>query len=107
MTGAGEIAGGNAVGAVVEPNAVWLARVGHGEWGDGNGGVVRFDRRSETFQEFRTVDIGWEFAPIGDRMLLATDGGVSVFLGDQVKEYIVDRTTDGRLRVAALDPRPK
>jgi hypothetical protein len=64
--------------------------------------VVRYDRRSETFQRFETGgSIGQDFARVGDRLLLATDMGITVFHDNQVSQYIVDRTTDGRLRVAA------
>jgi hypothetical protein len=87
----------------VEPGSVWLALVQRGEWGDANVGVVRFDRQSEAFREFRTAGIGREFVPVGDQLLLATDAGISVFRDNFVKEYLVDRTTDGRLRIVALD----
>jgi hypothetical protein len=87
----------------VEANAIWLALVGHSEWGDGNGGVLRFDRRLETFERFDTTDIGRAFVRVGNTLLLATDGGMSVIRDNQVKEYLIDRTTDGRLRVAAVD----
>ena len=39
---------------------------------------------------------------MGDRMLLATERGVAVLEGSTPRRYIVDETTDGRLRVLEL-----
>jgi hypothetical protein len=65
---------------------------------------LRFDRQLETFQPFpRPAGVGREFVSVGDRLLLATEDGISVFHDNSLEEYFVDRTTDGRLRIAVLD----
>ena len=66
--------------------------------------VVRFDRESETYQRFETGEsIGHEFVPVGDRLVMASHDGITVFHNDRAKQYIVDRTTDGRLRVVPAE----
>jgi len=40
------------------------------------------------------------FASVGDRVLLATDFGIVVIRDTEVTGFFVDRTTDGRLRIA-------
>jgi len=88
----------------VQPDAVWLALVSRGEYGDDGGGLLRFDRQSETFQRVTTgQEIGQEFVRVDDRLLLATDIGITVIREDQAKKYIVDQTTDGRLRIVPAD----
>jgi hypothetical protein len=80
---------------------VWLALESRHEGGTNGDGVVRYDQQSETFKHFTTgIDVGREFVTVGDRLLLATGGGIIVIRGDEVRGFIVDQTTDGRLRVA-------
>ena len=46
------------------------------------------------------TSIGHAFVALADRILLALDNGIIVIRDGMVKGYIVDKTTDGRLRVA-------
>lgn len=86
-------------------DAVWASLVSNGEWGNSGEGLVRFDRATETFQR---VDIGsgigYQFLSAGDRLILTTDIGLAVLHQNDVKPYIIDRTTDGRWRVVAAEP---
>jgi hypothetical protein len=62
---------------------------------------VRYDRRTNTLTRFDIGDsIGRAFVVLRDRILLAADNGVVVIQDASVKRYILDKTTDGRLRVA-------
>jgi hypothetical protein len=62
---------------------------------------VRYDRRTNTLTRFDIGDsIGHAFVVLRDRILLAADNGVVVIQDGSVKRYILDKTTDGRLRVA-------
>jgi hypothetical protein len=94
------IADWSAAALLVEPDAAWVALECAGEYGSTSGGIVRFDRRTQSFE--RLTDrggIGSQFLRVGESLLLLTNTGVSL-VGDRgVEHYIVDRTTDGRLRV--------
>jgi hypothetical protein len=62
---------------------------------------VRYDRRTNTLTRFDIGDsIGRAFVVLRDRILLAADNGVVVIQDGSVNRYILDKTTDGRLRVA-------
>jgi hypothetical protein len=52
-------------------------------------------------RHFELPDIGVQFIEAGGKLLAATDFGIAVVEGNGVKRYFVDRTTDGRLRIAA------
>jgi len=89
---------------LVQPDAIWLALMRRGEYGDSGSGLVRFDRRTEVFQPFEIGDgIGRGFASVGELLVLATDQGITVLNHNEVRRYIVDQTTDRRLRVAAVE----
>lgn len=62
---------------------------------------MRYDRRTNTLTRFDIGDsIGRAFVVLRDRILLAADNGVVVIQDGSVNRYILDKTTDGRLRVA-------
>jgi hypothetical protein len=83
----------------VEKDSVWLALVNHGEWGGSSGGLLVFDRQSNHVRKLEIPDIGVQFMRVGEHLLLAGNSGITVLHGDQISRYLVDRTTDGRLRV--------
>jgi hypothetical protein len=95
-----EIAGWSVSAIDVEADAVWMALVASGEYGRSSGGLLRYDRQSGAVRHFELPDIGIQFIHAGAKLLAATDFGIAVIEGDVVKRYFVDRTTDGRLRVA-------
>ena len=86
---------------LVEPKSVWLALANYHEYGQTGHGLLRFDRVSETFQKIDIgPGIGFRFVKIGDGLILATDFGISVLKDYEATQYFVDKTSDGRLRVA-------
>ena len=91
----------------VGPDAVLMALVHHGEWGGSGAGLLRYDRQSGTLRRFgvprpfEIADIVFQFIRTGGSILAVTDFGITVIEGESMKRYFVDRTTDGRLRVAA------
>jgi hypothetical protein len=90
-----------ATAILVQPEAVWLAMAVHGEYASHGHGVVRYDRRTDTLTHLDIgPSLGQGLVAAGDRVLVALDNGIAVIDGDIVKGYIVDQTTDGRLRVA-------
>ena len=96
-----ETADWSASAILVQPDAIWLALAGRGEFGDANGGLVRFDRQTETYRRYESGDIGRGLALAGGHLVAATDNGITVITGSAARHYVVDQTTDGRLRVAA------
>lgn len=87
----------------VDPDQIWMALEGRYELYWESGPLVRFDRRTETFHLVADiVGIGSEFRRVGDAIFLTTDHGITVIRGDIATHYIVDRTTDGRFRIAEV-----
>ncbi len=82
------------------PDAVWMALVDNGEYGGSSGGLLRYDRQSETFRKVALPDIAADLVQEGAQVLAATDFGLAVVNGVDVERYFIDVTTDGRLRVA-------
>lgn len=79
---------------------MWLALVMNGEWGGSSGGLLRFDRRTETVRKFDLPDIASKCLRLGDGLLLVTNFGLAVVEGDRLERYFVDQTSARRLRVA-------
>jgi hypothetical protein len=84
----------------VAPDAAWMALRQNGEYGGSSGGLLRYDRQSGALGRLGFPDIGIRLMRVGGKILAATDFGLAVIEGDGVKRYFIDRTTDGRLRVA-------
>jgi hypothetical protein len=85
----------------VQPDAVWVALMTRGEYGDHGQGLLRYDRHSRTTTRFDIAgSIGRRFIQFADRIALTLDDGIIVIRDGHVRGYIVDQTTDGRLRVA-------
>ena len=84
----------------IAADAVWMALAANGEYGGSSGGLLRYDRQSGEVRPFELPDRGVQFMRVGGKLLAATDFGIAVVEGNEVKRYFVDRTTGGRLRVA-------
>jgi hypothetical protein len=90
-----------ATAILVQPDATWLALALHGEYASIGRGLVRYDRQSRTTMRFDIGEsIGYSFVAFRDRIAVALEDGFVFVRNGQVKGYIVDQTTDGRLRVA-------
>jgi hypothetical protein len=84
----------------VEPGAVWMGIYRRGEYGDGAGGILRYDRETHIVRKYDLPDIVNGLVVSRDRVIAGTDSGIAIIEGDQTRRYFVDRTTDGRLRIA-------
>ncbi|MEO5922643.1 MAG: hypothetical protein ABIR70_02350 [Bryobacteraceae bacterium] len=98
-----EIANWSVSAMLVEADAIWLALVHRGEYGDVAGGVLRFDRATETYKHFDTPDRISEIIRVGDRLLLPNHLGIDTIDEAGIHRYFVDKTTDGRLRVVLAE----
>jgi hypothetical protein len=85
---------------LVEPDTVWMSILHYGEYGGCPAGVLRYDRKTHTVHKYDLPDFVSGLVASGNRVLAATSSGVAVVDGDEATRYFVDRTTDGRLRIA-------
>ena len=84
----------------VEPDAVWISIFRAGEWGDSPTGLLRYDRKTHAVRKYDWPDDVNGFVASGNRLLAYTRLGIAIIEDDQTTRYFVDRTTDGRLRIA-------
>lgn len=91
---------------LVEPDFIWLALYGRGEYGNTPGGLLRWDRRTKQVQVFDPQLTIMYIARCGDALSMGTNG-VVVLKEYQLRSYFVDQTSDGRYRMAARKNAPK
>ena len=84
----------------VEPDAVWMGIFQFGEYGGSPVGVLRYDRKTQAVYKYELPDAVYGLTVSGNRTLAPTSSGIAVIDGHRVSRYFVDRTTDGRLRIA-------
>jgi hypothetical protein len=87
----------------VSGGEVWAALVGHGEWGDVSGGLVRFNPRTGRVKRWALHDRIADLQRIGGKIVAATDFGVAIVDGDRIDRYFVDRSPNGEARVLRAD----
>ncbi len=83
----------------VTQDAIWMGLVNNGEYGGSSGGLLRFDRQSNSVRRLSLPDIAIRLAHVDGKILAATDFGIAVVEGDRITRFFVDQTTDGRWRV--------
>lgn len=91
---------------LVEPDTVWMGILHSGEWGGSPAGVLRYDRKTHTVHKYDLPDDVNDIVASGNRILASTSSGIAVIEGDETARYFVDRTTDGRLRIAQATVKP-
>jgi hypothetical protein len=94
-----EIADWSVSAMFVGPEAVWMGLVWNGETGNSSGGLLRFDRASETVARFAFPDVAFAIERAGDRVLVAGDSGIGIVEDGRVRRFFLDRMSDGRWRV--------
>lgn len=98
------MAGWSAAAIYAEERSVWVSRVGHAELWTLSGGLVRFDRATQTFHVAdEGLGIGCQFLSAGGRLLLGTDAGVTIVEEDRIFHVMFDEASDGRVRVVASE----
>lgn len=91
---------------LVEPDSVWLALHRRGEYGNTPGGLLRWDRQTKQVQHFELHGVVSAIARSGGALCMGTNG-ITVLKDNQIRSYFVDRTSDGRYRVAAREGVPQ
>jgi hypothetical protein len=85
--------------------AVWIGLVTRQEWGDWTGGILQFARDGRLQRRYDTPrSIVDQFVTIDDVEYALTDTGIIRLDDSGVHGYMVDQTSDGRLRVAESLP---
>lgn len=90
-----EIVDWSAPAILVEQDSVWLGLEHRGEYESIGGGLLRFDRATETVQIHKLRDVISGIARLGDRLVMATDFGLAVLEGQRIRRYFVDRSSAG------------
>jgi hypothetical protein len=85
---------------LVQPDAIWMSAYWACEYGCPPGTVLRYDRKCQAIRKYELPDNVYGFIKSGTSLLAYTDFGFAAIEGDHTKRYFVDRTTDGRLRMA-------
>lgn len=84
---------------LVESDAVWLALMLDGECGLSGGGVLRWERKTQTVKKYPLEPFSWAMARYNGKLMLATRDGIAVIDGGGIREYFVDADLRGALRV--------
>jgi hypothetical protein len=96
-----EIAGWSVSAILVEPDCVWLALERRGEYGNYPGGLLRWDRNTQTVGRWEMPWIATSLARSGEAIYLGLTNGIALFRGDRVVSYFVDGSAAGQYRMAA------
>jgi hypothetical protein len=84
---------------LVEPDAVWLGLANRSEYTTNPGGLLKWSLASQQAQ-LLPIEAGINaIERYRDRLLLATDEGISVLTGESFDHYLLDQTIQGRHRV--------
>ena len=62
--------------------------------------MLRNDRKTQAIRKYELPDAVYGLTVSGNRTLAPTSSGIAVIDGDNVSRYFIDRTTDGRLKIA-------
>lgn len=80
---------------LVEQDALWLALVHRGEYGDSSGGVLRWGRETQKIKRYPLRPVATAITRYQDKLFLATIDGIAVLEGNRFRRFFVD----GRRRV--------
>ena len=101
-----EIADWSVSAILVAPHAVWMGLAAHPEGPDWSGGLLRFDRVSERVRRFDFPDVVHAMARLKGEILMAGSFGIGIVRDGRVTRYFVDRSSDGRYRMAEAIGKP-
>ncbi|MBL8232332.1 MAG: hypothetical protein JNL98_27800 [Bryobacterales bacterium] len=72
----------------------------HSEWRTFGTGLVGFDRTSEQIRHLSLREVVGGIARAGSALVMGTEAGIAILENGRLRRFLVDQTTDGRLRVA-------
>jgi hypothetical protein len=86
-------------GILVEADSIWLALYRRGEYGNYPGGLLRWDRHTQSVRHWDMPWIATSIARAGDTIYMGATDGIAALHGDRIVSYFVDRSADGRYRM--------
>lgn len=89
---------------LVESDAVWVALVHRGEYGDTGGGLLRWDRSSQRVKQYPVSPVVHAMARYQGRLYLGTSDGVAVLQDGPARQFFVDVGMDGKRQVVESRP---
>jgi hypothetical protein len=97
-----------AVSAIlVEPDSIWLALYRRGEYGNTPGGLLQWDRQMEHVRLFDLQSVVTHMARASGTLAMGAVDGILVLKDGRIQSYFVDRTSDGRYRMAEREGVPQ
>lgn len=84
---------------LIERDAIWLALVHRGEYGDNSGGVLRWDRGSGKVTRFAMPAVTSVITRYRNKLYFATSDGIAALAGSRLRNFFVDYGLDGTRRV--------
>lgn len=90
----------SATAILVEPDTVWMGLASHSEWRSYGAGLAGFDRTSEQIRHLVLSEVVGAIARAGPTLVMSTEAGIASLENGRLRRFLVDETTDGRLRVA-------
>jgi hypothetical protein len=88
---------------LAEPDALWLGLIWYGEGADSSGGLLRWDRTTESVRHFDLNARLTQILRSDDALFMASGDGIEVLRGAEVERYIVDSARNGKLSVVACE----
>ncbi len=83
-----EVRAWSASAMLVESDAVWLALMLDGEYGLSGGGVLRWDRKTQTVTKYPLKLFSWAMARYDGKLTLATRDGIAVIDGGGIRRIL-------------------
>jgi hypothetical protein len=88
---------------LLEPDAAWLGLSHYDEGWGMSGGLLRWDRATQSVRHFNLKATSHQIVQWHDALYLATDEGIEVLHDNQVDRYIVDAAPNGKFQIASCD----
>ena len=95
-----EIAAWSVSAILVEADSVWLALDHRGEYGNYPGGLLRWDRNTQSVRHWDMAHIATGIVRSGNAIYMGLTDGIAVLRGERVVSYFVDRSQAGQYRMA-------
>jgi hypothetical protein len=105
MTYPPELADWSVGALLVEPAAIWLSLVRRPEGAGYSGGVVKWDRATNSIRGRYESPVVTGIARVGERLYLATDEGAAIFENGELTRYLLDVDRDGSYSLVRREQR--
>lgn len=90
-----EFADWSVAALLVEPKAIWFSLSRRPEGAEYSGGLVRWERATDTLQHWPETPLVSGIVRVGQRLLMATNEGVAILEDGELTRYLLDVDRDG------------